>query len=69
VGLTQDLTVGVGGVYDSYFNGLGEIFYQPSGSPFRAVVSGLIGNNIDVNAGGVTTRPKPRERKDLTHLC
>jgi hypothetical protein len=20
-------------------------------------------------AGGVTTRPKPRERKDLTHLC
>jgi hypothetical protein len=52
-GLTQDLTVGVGGVYDSSFNGLGEIFYQPSGSPFRAVVSGLIGNNIDVNVDAI----------------
>ncbi|MUG95077.1 carboxypeptidase regulatory-like domain-containing protein [Scytonema sp. UIC 10036] len=48
-GLAQDLTVGVGGVYNSSFNALGEIFYQPSGSPFRAVVSGLVGNDMDVN--------------------
>lgn len=48
-GLTQDLTVGVGGFYDSSFNGLAEIFYQPQNSPFRAVVSGIIGNDVDVN--------------------
>lgn len=49
-GLTEDLTVGVGGVYDSSFNALAEVFYQPKGSPLRVAVSGLIGDDVDVNA-------------------
>jgi hypothetical protein len=24
---------------------------------------------VTMGPGGVTTRPKPKERKDLTHLC
>ncbi|MCA1995019.1 MAG: carboxypeptidase-like regulatory domain-containing protein [Coleofasciculus sp. S288] len=49
-GLTEDLTVGVGAVYDSSFNALAEVFYQPKGSPLRVAVSGLIGDDVDVNA-------------------
>lgn len=49
-GLSQDLTVGLGAVYDSTASGLAEVFYQPKGSPFRASISSLIGEEVDVNA-------------------
>jgi hypothetical protein len=48
-GLTKDLTVGFGGVFDSSFQGLTDIFYQPQKSPFRVTVSGLMGDNIQLN--------------------
>ncbi len=49
-GVTEDLTVGLGGVYDSSINALAEVFYKPRGTPIRIGVSGLIGEDIDVNA-------------------
>lgn len=48
-GLTKDLTVGLGGIYDSSFQGLTELFYQPQKSPFRANISGLMGDKININ--------------------
>ncbi|MTJ53535.1 carboxypeptidase regulatory-like domain-containing protein [Anabaena sp. UHCC 0253] len=48
-GLTKDLTVSLGGIYDSSFQGLTELFYQPQKSPFRMTVSGLIGDDIKIN--------------------
>ena len=48
-GLTKDLTVGLGSIYDSSFQGLTELFYQPQKSPFRANISGLMGDNIKLN--------------------
>lgn len=48
-GLTKDLTVGLGGIYDSSFQGLTELFYQPQRSPFKANISGLMGDKIKIN--------------------
>ncbi len=42
-GLTEDLTVGTGVIYDKSLLGLGEFFYQPKGFPLQVVFSGLIG--------------------------
>ncbi|MGL5193512.1 MAG: carboxypeptidase-like regulatory domain-containing protein [Chroococcales cyanobacterium] len=49
-GVTEDVTVGVGAVYDSSINGLAEVFYQPKGTPIRVAVSSLIGDNVDIKA-------------------
>ena len=47
--LTKDLTVGLGSIYDSSFQGLTELFYQPQRSHFRANISGLMGDKIKIN--------------------
>lgn len=44
LGLTEDLTVGVGLIEDESVLGLGEIFYQPAGLPLKIGISTLIGN-------------------------
>jgi Carboxypeptidase regulatory-like domain len=52
-GLSEDLTVGVGAVYDESFRGLGEVFFQPKNIPLKVSVSALSGdrqNRWDVNA-------------------
>ncbi|KOP25844.1 hypothetical protein AMR41_14155 [Hapalosiphon sp. MRB220] len=52
-GLSENLTVGIGGVYDDSLRGLGEIFYQPQNIPLTVAVSALSGdenNHWDVNA-------------------
>ncbi|BAU07070.1 carboxypeptidase-like regulatory domain-containing protein [Fischerella sp. NIES-3754] len=52
-GLSENLTIGIGGVYDDSFRGLGEIFYQPQNLPLTVAVSALSGdenNHWDVNA-------------------
>ncbi|MFB2773230.1 carboxypeptidase-like regulatory domain-containing protein [Pelatocladus sp. BLCC-F211] len=52
-GLSESLTIGIGGVYDNSFRGLGEIFYQPQNLPLTVAVSALSGdenNHWDVNA-------------------
>lgn len=49
-GLSEDLTLGVGGVYNSSINGLAEVFYQPTGTPLGVAISGLVGDDLDINA-------------------
>lgn len=48
-GLSEDLTVGLGAFYDLGMNGLAEIFYQPKGTPFIASISGILGEESDVD--------------------
>ncbi len=43
LGLSEDLTVGTGVIYDESLLGLGEIFYQPPGLPLQVAFSGLLG--------------------------
>ena len=42
-GISEDLTLGVGGVYDEGPRALGEFFFQPGSIPFEASVSVLTG--------------------------
>ncbi|MGB7519980.1 MAG: hypothetical protein WA896_10150, partial [Spirulinaceae cyanobacterium] len=46
-GMTEDLTLGLGLVYDHQWLGLGEFFYQPQKLPLQATVSAL----VDVEEG------------------
>lgn len=48
-GLSSDLTVGIGGVYDRSFKGLAEIFYQPQNIPLKVALSALSGDRWDIN--------------------
>ena len=45
--MTEDLTLGLGLVYDHQWLGLGEFFYQPQKLPLQATVSAL----VDVEEG------------------
>mgnify|MGYP001572406662 CR=1 FL=1 len=49
-GLSENLTVGVGGVYDESARGLAELFYRPANLPLQVAVSALTGNKWDINA-------------------
>ncbi|MDB9495042.1 carboxypeptidase-like regulatory domain-containing protein [Spirulina major CS-329] len=49
-GLSPDLTLGVGGVYDDGWHGLAELFLQPKQTPLRLAVSGLMSRDLDVDA-------------------
>jgi hypothetical protein len=49
-GVTQDLTLGVGGVYDNSFKGLTELFYRPANIPLQVSVSSLLGKKVDTIA-------------------
>jgi Carboxypeptidase regulatory-like domain len=49
-GVSENLTLGFGGVYDESLKGLGELFWQPNGVPLRVAVSALAGNRVDFNA-------------------
>jgi hypothetical protein len=49
-GVSQDLTLGVGGVYDDNFKGLTELFYRPSNIPLQVSISSLVGNKLDTVA-------------------
>jgi hypothetical protein len=57
-GLTEELTVGLGGVYDrnsdpqspSEFRGLAELFFLPGSGKLQASVSAIKGDTWDVNA-------------------
>ena len=50
-GLSESLTVGVGTIYDNgSIQGLGELFFQPKGTPFRFAAVGLVGNTSNVRA-------------------
>ncbi|NEU71376.1 carboxypeptidase regulatory-like domain-containing protein [Hassallia byssoidea VB512170] len=52
LGVTEDLTVGTGVIYDESLLGLGELFYQPAGFPLQVAFSGLLGTEkgLEYNA-------------------
>jgi hypothetical protein len=58
-GLSETLTVGVGGVYDESAKGLVEIFFQPKKFPLRTSVSALLGSELDVNTN-IQYQPSPQ---------
>ncbi len=67
-GVTDELTLGAGAVYDQSLRGLGEFFFQPSGIPLKAAVSVLTGapdQDWDVNAL-VSFDPSPNFSARLT---
>jgi len=57
-GLSEDLTVGLGGIYDRSFRGLGELFFEPKDFPLKVAVSALAGNRLDLNTD-VAFAPSP----------
>ncbi|MEO0933324.1 MAG: hypothetical protein AAFY21_06055 [Cyanobacteria bacterium J06641_2] len=64
LGVTEDLTVGTGVIYDKSMLGLGELFYQPSGFPLEVAFSGLLGTDdgLEYNAD---IRFRPSNKFDL----
>ncbi|WP_414529942.1 carboxypeptidase regulatory-like domain-containing protein [Nodularia chucula] len=49
-GVSEDLTLGLGGVYDQSLQGLAELFYRPSNFPIEVAVSALGGEDLDLIA-------------------
>lgn len=49
-GLSENLTLGLGGVYDESFQGLAELFYRPDNFPLEVAVSALGGEDLDLIA-------------------
>lgn len=49
-GLSENITVGVGGIYDDSPRGLAELFYRPANFPLQVAVSALSGSKWDINA-------------------
>ncbi len=50
-GLSESLTIGAGTIYDNdNIQALGELFFQPKGTPLRFAAVGLLGNTSNVRA-------------------
>lgn len=49
-GLSENLTVGLGGVYDESPKASAELFYRPRNLPLQVAVSALTGSEWDINA-------------------
>ncbi|MEO0687832.1 MAG: carboxypeptidase regulatory-like domain-containing protein, partial [Cyanobacteria bacterium J06649_11] len=52
LGVSEDLTLGTGVIYDKSMLGLGELFYQPANLPLEVLFSGLLGTDdgLEYNA-------------------
>ncbi|MBG1270304.1 carboxypeptidase-like regulatory domain-containing protein [Nostoc sp. WHI] len=57
-GLSENLTVGLGGVYDESAKALAELFWQPANLPLQVAVSALTDNDWDVNTD-IRYNPSP----------
>ncbi|MCC5658129.1 carboxypeptidase-like regulatory domain-containing protein [Nostoc sp. XA010] len=57
-GLSQNLTVGFGGVYDESLKGLAELFWRPNNFPLQVAVSALAGNELNLNTD-IRYNPSP----------
>ena len=55
-GLSEELTVGLGSVYDQQFRGLGDLFFQPKNFPLEVAASVLTGNKLIINSN-ITFQP------------
>jgi hypothetical protein len=64
LGVSEDLTLGTGVIYDKSMLGLGELFYQPAGFPLEVAFSGLLGTDegLEYNAD---IRFRPSNNFDL----
>jgi hypothetical protein len=62
-GVSDELTLGAGLIYDNGVMGLGEIFFQPDNVPLQLAVSALVGGRegLDVNAS-LAYQPTPELR-------
>jgi Carboxypeptidase regulatory-like domain len=49
-GLSENLTVGLGGIYDESAKAMAELFYRPANLPLQVAISTITGNNWDINA-------------------
>jgi Carboxypeptidase regulatory-like domain len=49
-GVSENLTLGLGGVYDENVRGVAELFYRSPDLPLEVAISALTGNNWDINA-------------------
>jgi hypothetical protein len=49
-GVSENLTVGLGGVYDNSGRGLAELYYRPANIPLQVAFSALIGSKTDAIA-------------------
>ena len=65
LGVTEDLTLGTGVIYDKSMLGLGELFYQPANFPLEVAFSGLLGTDdgLEYNAD---IRFRPSNNFDLS---
>ena len=48
-GVSENLTLGLGGVYDENIRGVAELFYRSPGLPLEVAISALSGNKWDIN--------------------
>lgn len=49
-GLSENLTVGLGGIYDESAKAMAELFYRPANLPLQVAISALTGDSLDINA-------------------
>lgn len=53
-GLSESVTIGIGSIYDeANIQGLGELFFQPKGSPLRFAATGRLGEKTRLRADAV----------------
>jgi hypothetical protein len=64
-GVSKDLTLGLGGLSDGGFKGLGELFWQPASVPLQVRFSGLVGDKIEVNST-IDYQPTPSFSTNLS---
>jgi hypothetical protein len=64
-GVSDDLTVGLGEIYDRNFQGLGELFWRPHGVPMQVSLSTLVGKSIDLNST-IDYQPTPHLNVNLS---
>jgi hypothetical protein len=57
-GISEDLTLGAGVIYDHGLQGLGEVFWRPSFAPIQVSLSTLMGSSIDLSST-INYQPSP----------
>ncbi len=64
-GVSEELTVGAGAVYDHGLQGLGELFWRPRFAPVQVSLSTLVGRSIDLSST-INYQPTPNLNVNLS---
>ena len=64
-GMSEDLTMGAGVVYDHGLQGLGELFWRPRFAPLQVSLSALVGSSIDLSST-INYQPSPSLNVNLS---